>query len=50
MTLHANYLKCDASAISAGSTLLQNFTIEVKDETDTFLTPDYLSQYLTSCL
>ena len=40
------YLKCDASGIGAGFSLLQNFNVEVKDETDMFLAPDYLSQLL----
>ena len=40
------YLECDASGISAGLTLLQNFTVEVKYAMDMFLTPDYLSQLL----
>ena len=40
------YLECDARGIGAGFTLLHNFMVEVKDEMDTFLTPDYLSELL----
>ena len=43
---HNLYLKCDASDISAGFTMLQYFTVEVEDEMDMFLIPGYLSQLL----
>ena len=44
---HNLYLECDASGIGTGFTLLQNVTVEVKDEIDMILTPDYLSQLLS---